>query len=612
MIAGMIPAAWRERWRGLWLSVPWWRALAEVLAAQAPVLLWALLFQLDASNPTQFRAVLALIVPVGPGCILWCVFRMRRPPWPWPARLLLYTSMGVLVGLTPTLLLANVWQANPQRPQHFPTSWFAAVWLIAFAGAFVISRLSVRLLVIWNGLRRRHLVWALTHAHLLVVVLGMCLVVALLATIEVLTNPNHGVPLQLLPVLFFFFLLTVVVLLIVLPPSALFSYLFANRTTRRLQTLARATSDLRGGDYGIRVPVEGEDEVAQLQANFNAMAADLERGVHEVQAERDTVTALLAARRELVASVSHELRTPVATLRGYLESAREHWNGTPPATLRGDLEIMARETVRLQALIDDLFMLARAEVSRLELRLAAVDAAEVARRCVASVAPLAWQRGRVEVSAEIVPGTPAVRADAARLEQVIQNLLHNAVRHTPPGGIVAVTVAPADGKDDGALAVVLRVQDTGEGIPADELPRIWERFYRTARSRDGADGGTGLGLALVKELTEAMGGSVGVESVPGAGSCFTLRLPTASSFPSPPSQRDEGEPEGLLGTRRSRSAREGGEARAERITVEDADGAEGEKRRGMRRVQGVASSTEYEGDMAGSSARNGPAPRPGD
>ncbi|HEX6799647.1 MAG TPA: ATP-binding protein [Ktedonobacterales bacterium] len=543
MMATVIPHAWRERWRGLWLAVPWWRALAEVLIAQAPVLLWALLFQLDASN-AMVRAVIVLIVPVGPGCILWCVFRMRRPPWPWPARLLLYTAMGALVGLTPTLLLANVWQANPQRPPHFPTTWFAAVWLIAFTGAFVISRLGVRLLVIWNGLRRRHLVFALTHAHLLVVVLGMCLVVALLATIEVLTNPNHGVPLQLLPVLFFFFLLTVVVLLIVLPPSALFSYLFANRTTRRLQALAHATSDLRGGDYGIRVPVEGEDEVAQLQTNFNAMAADLERGVRELQAERDTVTALLAARRELVASVSHELRTPVATLRGYLESAREHWNGTPPVTLRGDLEIMARETVRLQALIDDLFTLARAEVSRLELRLAAVDAAEVARRCVASVAPLAWQRGRVEVTAEIMPGTPLARADAARLEQVIQNLLHNAVRHTPPGGIVAVTVAP-EGDAAGETAVVLRVQDTGEGIPAAELPRIWERFYRTARSRDGADGGTGLGLALVKELTEAMGGSVAVESMPGAGSCFTLRLP-ADLTPRPPLPRGEGVAEGEL------------------------------------------------------------------
>ncbi len=583
MIAEMIPAVWRDRWRGLWLAAPWWRALAEVLIAQSPVLLWALLFQLDGPGAPGLRAVIALIVPVGPLCILWCVFRMRPPPWPWPARLLLYLAMGALVGITPTVMLANIWQANRLHAPSFPTTWFAALWLVAFTGAFVLSRLGVRLLVLWNGLRRRHLVWALTHAHLLVVVLGMCLVVGVLGAIAVLTG--HLAPLQWLPVLFFFFLVTVALLLIVLPPSALFSYLFANRITRRLQSLAQATSDLRGGDYGIRVPVEGEDEVAQLQANFNAMAANLERGVRELQAERDTVTALLAARRELVASVSHELRTPVATLRGYLESTREHWNGTPPATLRADLEIMERETIRLQALIDDLFTLARAEVGRLELRPETVDAAEVARRTVASVAPLAWQRGRVEVTAEVAPGTPPVRADASRLEQALQNLLHNAVRHTPPGGIVVVTVAPegdGDGEGEHGKMVALRVQDTGEGIPADELPRVWERFYRTARSRDTADTGTGLGLALVKELIEAMGGSVAVESAPGAGSCFTLRLPG----------------EGVGSTRSAREGRDGG-VRQTAEDAENAEGAEGERPRETRRPRAFAAVSETEAEIAG-------------
>jgi signal transduction histidine kinase len=525
MIANRIPPGWRMRWTGLWLAVPWWRALAEVLAVQSPVLLWALLLQLHMPGNSQVRAVLALIVPVGPACILWCVFRLRQPLWRWPMRLLLYTAMGMLVGLTPTLLLANMWQANPIHRPTLPTTWFAVLWLLAFTGAFVLSRLGVRLLTVWNGLRRRHLAWALTHAHLLVVVGGMGLVAGLITLVYVWGDARtHTVSPQILPVLFFLFLVTIALLLIVLPPSALFSYLFANRTSRRLQVLARATTELRGGNYDIRVPVRGEDEVAQLQANFNVMAADLERGVRELQAERDTVTALLEARRELVASVSHDLRTPVATLRGYLESTREHWNGSPPATLRSDLEIMEREVIRLQALIDDLFTLARAEVGRLELRLERVDAGEIARRCVASVAPLAWQRGRVEVTAEVAPGTAPVLADASRLEQALQNLLHNAVRHTPPGGIVAVTVA-----GDGEAAVVLRVQDTGEGIPADELPRIWERFYRTTRSRDEADTGTGLGLALVKELAEAMGGSVAVRSEPGAGSCFTLRLPAAKT-----------------------------------------------------------------------------------
>jgi signal transduction histidine kinase len=121
--------------------------------------------------------------------------------------------------------------------------------------------------------------------------------------------------------------------------------------------------------------------------------------------------------------------------------------------------------------------------------------------------------------AELPDDLPAAQADPTRLEQVLANLLRNAVRHTPPGGIVAVMAAAEAG------AVRVEVRDTGEGIKPEELPHIWERFYRGRDSRSDADGSAGLGLALVKELTEAMGGTVGVESVVGKGSCFTVRLP---------------------------------------------------------------------------------------
>ncbi|MGH2516177.1 MAG: sensor histidine kinase [Ktedonobacterales bacterium] len=228
----------------------------------------------------------------------------------------------------------------------------------------------------------------------------------------------------------------------------------------------------------------------------------------------------------MIASVSHELRTPVATLRGYLESTRTHWDGAPPPTLPQDLLTMERETLRLQALIDDLFTLARAEVDRLEMRHEPVDIGMVARRVVETMAPLAWQSNRVEVVAAIPAALPAAMADASRVEQVLLNLLRNGVRHTPPGGIVAVE-ASAD--ETGAI---LRVKDTGEGIAPDDLPHIWERFYRTRRSREQDSAGTGLGLALVKELAGAMSGSVAVESVLGEGSCFTVRLPLAA-LPAP-------------------------------------------------------------------------------
>jgi signal transduction histidine kinase len=249
------------------------------------------------------------------------------------------------------------------------------------------------------------------------------------------------------------------------------------------------------------------------------MAADLERSLHELEAERDRVAGLLAARRQLVASVSHELRTPVATLRGYLEAALGRARAERAVPLRGDLETMERELERLQRLIEDLFALARAEVGRLELRLEPTDVGPVVARMAETAAPLAWEQRRVQVLAEVAPNVPPARVDAERLEQIVSNLLSNAVRHTPPGGLVAVAVAAEP------AAVRVDVRDTGAGIAPEELPHIFERFYR-GQSEAGR-GGAGLGLALVKELAEAMGGSVEVTSQPGEGSCFTVRLPVA-------------------------------------------------------------------------------------
>jgi signal transduction histidine kinase len=137
---------------------------------------------------------------------------------------------------------------------------------------------------------------------------------------------------------------------------------------------------------------------------------------------------------------------------------------------------------------------------------------------VEALAPLAWRSGRVQVVADIPPGLPKASADEGRLEQVLANLIRNAIRHTPPGGIVVLRAAALD------AGVQIQVCDTGEGISPEDLPHIWERFYRGANGRHRDLGGAGLGLALVKELTEAMGGTVAVETAPGEGTCFTIKL----------------------------------------------------------------------------------------
>jgi signal transduction histidine kinase len=222
-----------------------------------------------------------------------------------------------------------------------------------------------------------------------------------------------------------------------------------------------------------------------------------------------------------VAGVSHELRTPVATVRGYLESMLGR-NGRVPPELRSDLETMQHEVGRLQRLIDDLFTLSRAAVGRLELRPGPTDVGSVVQHQVETQAPLAWQQRRVQVLAPGASAAPPAYADAQRLEQIVSNLLSNAIRHTPPGGLVAVAVSAEP------QAIRIDVRDTGEGIEPAALPRIFERFYR-GREGNGEAGrdGAGLGLALVKELAEAMGGSVSVESTVGEGSAFSVRVPRA-------------------------------------------------------------------------------------
>lgn len=202
-----------------------------------------------------------------------------------------------------------------------------------------------------------------------------------------------------------------------LPAAALISFIIARRTTRCVEQLAAAAETQRAGNYGSWVLSSGDDELSLLQGPFNAMAADLERTVGELAAERDRVSALLEARRQLVAAVSHELCTPVATTCGYLASDLTRWAGEAPMELHDDLMIMAREAERLQRLIDDLFTLARADAGGLPLAFAPIDVAGLAREVAATMAPLAWRSLRV-----------TVLADQSRLEQILVNLAHNAVR----------------------------------------------------------------------------------------------------------------------------------------------------------------------------------------
>jgi signal transduction histidine kinase len=265
---------------------------------------------------------------------------------------------------------------------------------------------------------------------------------------------------------------------------------------------------IRTGRTDARVPLAGTgDAIDELTALFNAML--------------DKIEGLVQAMRGALDNVSHDLRTPLARLRGTAEMAL----ATPPDLdrYRDALADCVEETDRVLVMLNTLMDISEAESGTMQLHREPVRLSEVVERAVDLYRDVAEAKGvRLEVGSEWgqTPGASGdlvVKGDRTRLEQVAANLIDNAVKYTPPGGRVDVSVT-RDGD-----AAMLRVRDTGPGIPPDELPRIWDRLFRGDRSR--AERGLGLGLSLVKAVVEAHGGTVAVESEPGTGSTFEVRLP---------------------------------------------------------------------------------------
>jgi two-component system sensor histidine kinase BaeS len=276
------------------------------------------------------------------------------------------------------------------------------------------------------------------------------------------------------------------------------SWFVNRRIVRPLGRLAGAARAMARGDRSTRSAVRGPGELGELGRAFDSMVAAV------AGAER--------ARRGLTSDVAHELRTPLTTLRAGLEELRDGLAEADPARLTA----LHDQTLRLGRVVDDLAQLAAAESAALSLRLAEVDLAELARAAVESHAPRLDAAG-LAVHTELTDGI-LVRGDADRLHQVLGNLLDNAERYARAGDSVTVRVSAV------GTTAVLQVADTGPGIPADTLPRVFDRLWRGPDQRDIA--GSGIGLAVVRELVSAHGGTVEAESGPAGGATFTIRLPT--------------------------------------------------------------------------------------
>jgi signal transduction histidine kinase len=305
--------------------------------------------------------------------------------------------------------------------------------------------------------------------------------------------------------------------------ALLLTAVLSQRILGPVEALTTAARKMEKGDLSQRVTVRSQDEIGELARAFNAMADGLAR--------------IEQLRRHMVTDVAHELRTPLTNIRGYLEALRDGV-AQPDAPL---IDSLHEEALLLNRLIDDLQDLALAEAGQLRLARRPSPIGPLVEGAVSALRP-ALSDKRLAIAVDIPADLPYVDADAARVGQVLRNLLNNAITHTPVDGTIGLEASyiadrrlqivdyaqPQSTICNLRSAILIRVSNSGPGIALEHLPHIFERFYRADPARARATGGAGLGLTIVKQLVEAHGGQVWATSAPGQGATFTFTLPIAA------------------------------------------------------------------------------------
>ncbi len=409
---------------------------------------------------------------------------IERSPVSLPLRFLLGVVLAVLMGLA--LFFAVM---NPPMGEMRAMGWFLSVTaLISVVAGYLLYRLG------WID-RAPRLSWMLSGSYALASALTFLNVYV---TARLMFASQHD--LQLATVLLVFAGLIAMAL----------GYFFSSALTDRIQALNRAAHSIAAGELDVQVSVNGRHEVAQLAETFNGMAAQL------AQADRSQREAE-KLRRELLAWVGHDLRTPLASIRAIVEALADGVV-SDPTTQRRYLLTAQRDIQSLSVLIDDLFEMSQIGAGGLQLDRQPASLTDLLSDTLESFTALATAKG-VALTGSAGAGVDPVSMDVQKIGRVLGNLIGNAIRHTPAGGLVRVQARRMGGD------VLVEVVDSGEGIPAASLGRVFDQFYRAEESRNRETGGAGLGLAIAKGIVTAHGGEIGVESEPGAGARFWFVLP---------------------------------------------------------------------------------------
>jgi signal transduction histidine kinase len=285
--------------------------------------------------------------------------------------------------------------------------------------------------------------------------------------------------------------------------ALLLGIILSRTLTRPIRELTRATHAISQGDLSQQVPVRSDDELGELAQAFNKMSAELSRLIH--------------ARRQMTADIAHELRTPLSLILGHAEAVHD---GVLPPT-RENFEIIREEATRLEHLVNDLRILSLADAGELSIHPQTIRPEQLLGE-VAALYQVQAQRKGIYLSLDFASPLPAIEVDPGRMTQVLTNIVDNAMRHTPDGGQITLSAKEVNNE------VELAVQDSGPGLPAEDLERIFSRLYRADPSRrreDASSAGSGLGLAIARSIVQAHDGQIFAESQPGLGLKIIIRLP---------------------------------------------------------------------------------------
>ncbi len=406
-----------------------------------------------------------------------------------PSPSLLLAALGSLLGLTAVVLALSTWLMHPSRDDFL------------LLGLFLLLSGGLTLLLGWLAahLRPARALSSIRRKLLLLIALIAALgVVNVGLTAQLMFISTHDLALLALLLLFSFGISVWLAVFLSLPLNA------------TIQAFLDAVQQMGAGKLNTRVEVATHDELEQLADAFNTMAADLEAAFAR---QRD----LEQARRQLITAVSHDLRNPLASVRAMIESINDGVV-TDEETIRRYLGRLQKDVEYLSRLVDDLFELSQIDAGLIALQLGWANLQDVVSDTLESVWAQAARR-RLAVEGIVDDALPPLFMDTRRVQRVLHNLVQNALRHTPSDGTIRI-----EARDVGPEVRVM-VSDTGEGIPAEELPRIFEQFYRGDRARSRDESGSGLGLSIAERIVEAHGGRIWAESVPGQGSTFTFTLP---------------------------------------------------------------------------------------